>query len=1350
MAVQPIQTFYVPLPQEQLYDSLSTISNEVRGSILAAVGIAIAAPGTVIYYDHWEDGYEIDVTQPTQSTTQIWGDGDLTNGVAPGTTDDLFAGGDVVNLVNIIPIPRNIGDILFDGGDRIQASFPIAVTTGSFVEHPGSYLAGASEVFDTDSWGTGYTIPIGEDTVDGDNDPFEYTGAYIMAGADNTTVRIYNASNTLIATEVLSQGENLVYRVDQGFRIESTKPVQAQLITGDINEQYEMRWYSLTPDEDWANEYFAPVAEEVGSTGFWFYNPTGSAITIHYDSVEGLDQGSFLVGANDTLFIEVDDGADIDLDNPGETSGLRFYSEAGETFFALSQIDADDRGATFDWGTRLLTRAELTPQVLVGMGYGNSANDPNVSSRSVVWVVPIADAFVHVDFNGDGVADVTIEADALETLKIDDDSSHFPGAEDDQDMSGATIWATATSDPNSTPVDIAAAWGQDPSRSQDGDTYALDLGTLIPPLPGLTAAKSAQLVVDVDGDGRYDPGDTIEYTIAVLNFTRVEIAAGGYNVIDFAAPVFDDASYVAGSTLYTYATAAGADGLFGTEDDITTTVSIPDDGGTFPLDAVSTDGFDSTDAISGYERQTFTFRVKIDDFDDLDPGTTSITNTGELRVNDESIKDLEVDVPLDFEAGIAIVKSTNGQDANVFSDIPVVQVGSTVTWTYAVTNTGNVYLADLDLVDDNGTPDGDDDLTTGNADFTLIDDGDGDAFFEPGETWIYEATGTAVLGLYRNVATVTADPVYADGTTAVPGLAPVSDNDPSAYLAVPEIDDLVSVTFDKQALAVNGVAGASVTEAGDVITYEIVVFNDGDLPLPFISVRDPLLEGAHGTFGNPVQTGGNASDNLLNVGETWTYAGTYTVQQFDIDSRATLEPDDVAADVIDNTATLYVGDIVVTSDSAQVPVVYAPAYTIEKTVTDVAGKGPAAAGEWADDEIAYQIVVRNTGNVTLTGVTVSDPLLQGSSGSLSAPVESIDPDGDLQVGETWTYAGTYTLRQVDLQTKGDSADGGSLGDGDIDNTATASSNELPDISDSASVPLVHDCSLEATKTVVDVGGRGADAGVDNPGEVITYQIVAINTGNLDLSGVEIDDPLLEGPNGSLGDPVESMNADGVFEVGEVWTYTGAYTVSAVEYYSVSWRDGFANTRIKNIASFETDEACTATTNQTRTPLFSGEIICATNGNDRIDGDSTGDMRPTEGRDIILGSGGNDYIDGLGGNDWLHGGIGRDKLKGGEGDDSFVFTNTGKRQFDKILDFRQGEDMIVLDSRKFAKLGDAGPLNPDFFAKNKAKDGDDYIIYDKSSQKLYYDKNGDKSGGMSIFAKLKGDVGKIDAGDFFVV
>ena len=869
----------------------------------------------------------------------------------------------------------------------------------------------------------------------------------------------------------------------------------------------------------------------------------------------------------------------------------------------------------------------------------------------------------------------------------------------------------------------------------------------MPPLPGLTAAKTATLAVDVDGDGKFDPGDTIEYTITVLNFTRVDIPADGYGIVDDASPVFDNTTYVAGSSLYTYATGAAP------TDSRHRRRHHGDDRDRrqfgrhrLPARRRGTNvGVFNDDAISGYERQTFTFRVTIDDFGDLAPGTTQIVNTGSLRVNGDSIKDLEVDVPLDFESSIEIVKSTNGHDANIFSDVPIVTIGDPVTWTYAVTNTGDVYLANVDVNDDSGTADGSDDFSP-----TYVSGDDGDSILEPGETWIYSQAGIATAGVYRNVATVTGDPVYGDGTTAIPDLPQASDNDPSAYIGVPVAGDIVSMVFDKQAVSVNGVAGASVTSAGDVIDYEITVYNDGDIPLPFINVRDPLLESGNGTMSDPVQTGGNPSDDLLNVGETWTYHGTYTVQQSDLDSHATGEPDDAAPDQIDNTATLSVGAIEVTTASAQVPVVYDPGYVIEKTVTDVAGNGPNAPAAWAGDVIAYQVVVRNTGNITLTGVTLSDPLLQGSQGTLSDPQESLASDGDLEVGESWTYTGTYTLRQIDLQTRGDAADGGSTYDGDIDNTATASSNELDDISDSASVALIYDCGISAEKAVIDVGGKGPDGAVDSPGEVITYQIVVSNDGNLDLTGVEIEDPLVQGANGTLSDPVESMNADGVLEVGEAWTYTATYQVDAKDYYAISWYNHFESCFVKNTATFTSDQGCSTVTNETKTRLFSGEIICGTDGDDVINWRSTGDLAPTQSGDILLGGRGNDVLSGLGGNDWIHGGSGRDKLKGGGGNDSFVYsTSFADRTRDKIKDFEVNKDKIVLDSSVFKKLM-PGYLDHQYFAKNHAKDKNDYVIFDNNKKAVLYDTNGSKSGGIHTIADLKGHVGKIDADDFFVV
>jgi uncharacterized repeat protein (TIGR01451 family) len=245
------------------------------------------------------------------------------------------------------------------------------------------------------------------------------------------------------------------------------------------------------------------------------------------------------------------------------------------------------------------------------------------------------------------------------------------------------------------------------------------------------------------------------------------------------------------------------------------------------------------------------------------------------------------------------------------------------------------------------------------------------------------------------------------------------------------------------------------------------------------------------------------------------------VLQADIDDNGGGDGD------IDNTATVSSNELADDTDSAIVPVAQVPAYSIAKTVTDVGGDGPAGVASAAGDVIAYQIVVTNTGNQTLTGVAVSDPLL----GALTGPAESGTANGDLDVGETWTYTGSYTVLQADLDDNGG-------GDGDIDNTATVSSNELADDTDSATVPIAQVPAYTIAKSVTDVGGDGPAGEVDAAGDVISYQIVVTNTGNQSITGVTVIDPLL----GALAGPVESGTANGELDVGETWTYTGSYTV----------------------------------------------------------------------------------------------------------------------------------------------------------------------------------------------------------------
>jgi uncharacterized repeat protein (TIGR01451 family) len=73
------------------------------------------------------------------------------------------------------------------------------------------------------------------------------------------------------------------------------------------------------------------------------------------------------------------------------------------------------------------------------------------------------------------------------------------------------------------------------------------LGTVVVPFPSVKVGKYAELATDVNKDGLYSPGDTIKYTIRVINQSPRDIAAGAFTIID---PVLDQATYVAGSTKY--------------------------------------------------------------------------------------------------------------------------------------------------------------------------------------------------------------------------------------------------------------------------------------------------------------------------------------------------------------------------------------------------------------------------------------------------------------------------------------------------------------------------------------------------------------------------------------------------------------------------------------------------------------------------------------------------------------------------------------------------------------------------------------------------------------------------------
>ncbi|GAA4894385.1 hypothetical protein GCM10025789_09570 [Tessaracoccus lubricantis] len=256
----------------------------------------------------------------------------------------------------------------------------------------------------------------------------------------------------------------------------------------------------------------------------------------------------------------------------------------------------------------------------------------------------------------------------------------------------------------------------------------------------------------------------------------------------------------------------------------------------------------------------------------------------------------------------------------------------------------------------------------------------------------------------------------------------------------------------------------SYDSVGDVITYTFVSTNTGNVTLTDVMITDPLE-------GLTELTCDLEAPVTLAPGESLTCTATYVVTQADLDDGS-----------VDNVATTVgtppEGEDVTDDDDETVPGEQLPAIDLVKTA-DV------ESYDSVGDVITYTFVSTNTGNVTLTDVMITDPLegLSELTCDLEAPVT-------LAPGESLTCTATYTVTQADLD------------DGSVDNVATTVGTppEGEDVTDDddETVPGEQLPAIELVKTA----DRAEYAEV---GEIITYTLVATNTGNVTLTDVVIDD-----------------------------------------------------------------------------------------------------------------------------------------------------------------------------------------------------------------------------------------------------
>ena len=909
----PVQTFYVPLPEDQMLQVLDarltpsdpSPTTDPRDPMTTYIGIAAVANGTFIYYDHWEDGFENDISNPTQATTEIWGDGNLANGAAPGVVGDVINAGTVIILNNTFATagrdltPPDL-DIYFDGGDKFAVSKTVAVTRSTWADGSKTLMTDAVEVYDTNNWGTSYKVPVGQNIATSD-DLFQYTGLAIMASEDDTVVTIDNDANPGTAPIVvtLDEGESYIVNgvsnqvVNSNATIVATNPVQVHVLTGDVNATYETRWFTLLPTEQWGDSYYTPVStQSADPTLVWIYNPGLSPIVVDWET-----------GAGSQTDINVGAGALVSRTIPNGTAA-HFYTESGAPFYAFTTIDAagSNGTSTYDWGMTLIPEDRLTTQVQIGLGLGRDpTSSVNPSENSApVWITVVTpgsgdaeDVKVYVDYDGDNLTgsqdyygnwyDTVLTLDELQRVKVYDP---------DGDQSAMVLYLLNEGPDNipgtgdDTNAKIVAAWGEDPAAASAGQP-GFDAGAGIPPLPIYDAGKNATLLVDADGSGlaNITPGDTLLYTITINNISRVPVPD---IVLEDFFP--DETTFVSGSTKINY----GDDVWRDIDDDLIGGTLFPLDEGGLNLNSDIVDGFTEPGALGVGGTYQVRFQAIIDQFEDLAPGTVEILNTGEVRAVGEIVR-IKDDTPLTFTADIDIEKATNGEDADTATG-PVLNVGDPVTWTYVVSNTGGVDLANVVVTDNK---------LGAITNIILKSGGDQDNVLEPGEVWTYEANGSAQEGQYANIGSVTADAVYADGTTQIAGLADPTDSDASHYLgvALPE----VMLIKDGE---------ATIDEGGDVATYTLTITNTSTAEtITVISLTDDqfgdLLAEAESAFGGTIvlAVGEDFSFDIdrpldLNAGETHTNTATVVVEDDD-GSQATDDDDHtVTADNVLPTVTL--------------------------------------------------------------------------------------------------------------------------------------------------------------------------------------------------------------------------------------------------------------------------------------------------------------------------------------------------------------------------------------------------------------------------------------------------------------
>ena len=473
---------------------------------------------------------------------------------------------------------------------------------------------------------------------------------------------------------------------------------------------------------------------------------------------------------------------------------------------------------------------------------------------------------------------------------------------------------------------------------------------------------------------------------------------------------------------------------------------------------------------------------------DIDSGL--IHNTAQAVGTDvlggEHLSEDDADTMLGSTAGIDLTK-----DALQLKE--GAGIGDSVSYRFEIKNTGNSTITDVTFADDHELQD----LKWDREYATL----------QPGE----KASGTASYVLTQ--ADVDAGEIIntANVTGRTPDGSEVTDSDEAKTKIIVRSAILLEKSTDP--------AIRTDAHAGDTVPFTFVITNTGNCSLNDISLEDDLpgISDVVIDWENSRDT--STGEGTLAAGEAVSGGAFYTLTQADIDRGSILNQAAV-------TGTDTTGNIVSSRDDAEVLLPENGEITIEKV-----SEGKITDEMQIGDPVHYIFTVTNTGNVTLTEVSILDKLegLGTIQYDWDGTSDAGTPQGTLAPGEVLTASADYTLGQDDVDEGRILNRATAVGKTPSGKDVTASDDDLKEIPYIPGISIVKEVDRQTYENV-------------KAGDTLNYTFTVANTGKCTLVKVSVLDEL-KGIGELKYDWSGASEGEGILKPGEIMRASAVYTIT---------------------------------------------------------------------------------------------------------------------------------------------------------------------------------------------------------------